>query len=44
MKHTIDFFQHAIETNGSLADEERALLFVLPLIQVAWAHGAISPR
>ena len=44
MKHTIDFFQHAIEINGSLADEERALLFVLPLIQVAWAHGAISPR
>jgi hypothetical protein len=44
MKHTIDFFRHAIEENGHLADDERALLFVLPLIQVAWAHGAISPR
>lgn len=44
MKHTIEFFRHAIEENGNLADDERALLFVLPLIQVAWAHGAISPR
>lgn len=44
MKHTIEFFRNAIEENGHLADDERALLFVLPLIQVAWAHGAISPR
>ena len=44
MKHTIDFFRNTISERGTLADDERTLLFILPLIQVAWAHGAISPR
>ncbi|MDI1240955.1 MAG: hypothetical protein PSX80_03415 [bacterium] len=44
MKHTIDFFRNAIEERGSLSEDERTLLFMLPVIQVAWAHGAISPR
>ncbi len=44
MKHTMDFFRNAIEEREELSDDERALLFTLPLVQVAWAHGAISPR
>ena len=44
MKHTIDFFRNTISERGKLSDDERTLLFILPLIQVAWAHGAISPR
>ena len=44
MKHTIEFFRNAIENNGSLEKDERALLFLIPLVQVAWAHGGVSPR
>lgn len=44
MKHTIDFFRNAINENGKLNEDERTLLFMIPLIQVAWSHGAISPR
>lgn len=29
---------------NQLAENERELLFLIPLVQVAWAHGAISPR
>ncbi len=44
MKHTMDFFRNAIEERGQLSEDERSLLLMLPVIQVAWAHGAISPR
>lgn len=44
MKHTIDFFRSNIAENGELGEEERRFLFLLPLVQVAWAHSAISPR
>ena len=44
MKHTMDFFRNAINDHGQLEKDERSLLFMLPIIQVAWAHGAISPR
>jgi len=44
MKHTIDFFRTTIAENGELSDEVRRFLFLLPLVQVAWAHSAISPR
>lgn len=44
MKHTIDFFRDAINAKGALDEQEQALLFLLPLVQVAWAHSAISPR
>lgn len=27
-----------------MSDEDMSLLFLMPLIQMAWAHGAISPR
>ena len=44
MKHTIDFFRNAINEHGKLNEDERTLLFMIPLIQVAWSHGAISAR
>lgn len=44
MKHTIEFFRSTIAENGELSDEGRRFLFLLPLVQVAWAHSAISPR
>jgi hypothetical protein len=44
MKHTIEFFRDAIIEKGGLDEQEQALLFLLPLVQVAWAHSAISPR
>lgn len=44
MKHTIDFFRNAINERGKLAEDEISLLFLIPLVQVAWAHGGISPR
>lgn len=27
-----------------MTDEDMSLLFLMPLVQMAWAHGAISPR
>ncbi len=27
-----------------LSDEDTSLLFLIPLVQMAWAHGAVSPR
>lgn len=44
MKHTIEFFRNALAEKGELNVQERGLLFLLPLVQVAWAHAAISPR
>ena len=44
MKHTIEFFRNTVAEKGELGEQERALLFLLPLVQVAWAHSAISPR
>lgn len=44
MKHTIEFFTNAMDEKGRLSEEERRLLFLLPLVQVAWAHSAVSPR
>lgn len=44
MKHTVDFFKSQIEEKGKLDEDELSLLFLIPLVQVAWAHGAISPR
>jgi hypothetical protein len=44
MKHTIEFFRNTIAEKGELCEQERVLLFLLPLIHVAWAHSAISPR
>ena len=31
-------------SQGEMTNEDMALLFLMPLIQMAWAHGAISPR
>ena len=31
-------------SQGEMTDEDMALLFLMPLVQMAWAHGAISPR
>ena len=44
MKHTMEFFKIAKERDGGLSEEEFALLFLVPLLQMAWAHGAISDR
>lgn len=44
MKHTIEFFRDAIAEKGKMDAEELTLLYLIPLVQVAWAHGAVSPR
>lgn len=32
------------DLNGEPGEREGELLFLVPLVQIAWAHGAISPR
>ena len=32
------------DLNSAFGENEMPLLFLVPLVQVAWAHGAISPR
>ena len=31
-------------SQNEMSDEDKSLLFLIPLVQMAWAHGAISPR
>jgi len=31
-------------SQNEMSDEDLSLLFLIPLVQMAWAHGAISPR
>ena len=31
-------------SQNEMTDEDVSLLFLIPLVQMAWAHGAISPR
>jgi len=31
-------------SQNEMTDEDMSLLFLIPLVQMAWAHGAISPR
>ena len=31
-------------SQGEMTDEDLSLLFLIPLVQMAWAHGAVSPR
>ena len=31
-------------SQSEMLDEDMSLLFLIPLVQMAWAHGAISPR
>ncbi len=38
-----DYFVDKSSQN-EMSDEDRTLLFLIPLVQMAWAHGAISPR
>lgn len=41
MKHTKTA---SIFDKPELSEKERSLLFLMPLIQTAWAHGAVAPR
>ena len=40
----INDFTNEQRRAGELDENEGKLLFLVPLVQVAWAHGAISPR
>ncbi len=31
-------------SQNEMTDEDTSLLFLIPLVQMAWVHGAISPR
>ena len=31
-------------SQNSMTEEDMSLLFLMPLVQMAWAHGAVSPR
>lgn len=42
MNDTNYFFQKG--TQNEMTDEDLSMLFLMPLVQMAWAHGAISPR
>ena len=39
----INYFFNKSSQN-EMTDEDLSLLFLIPLVQMAWAHGAISPR
>jgi hypothetical protein len=41
MKHTKTF---EMFTEKDLPESVENFLFILPLVQMAWAHGAVSPR
>lgn len=43
MKRRNTLFENT-ESIDILTEEERSLLFLMPLIQTAWACGAVSPR
>ena len=38
-----NYFVHKSSQN-EMTDEDMSLLFLIPLVQMAWEHGAISPR
>jgi len=40
---TTNYFADKSSQN-EMSDEDISLLFLIPLVQMAWAHGAISPR
>lgn len=43
MKRKFELFSGA-RSAGGLTQEEKKLLYLMPLIQTAWACGAVSPR
>jgi hypothetical protein len=46
MKYREKFFNKEIgaEISTKIESDKKSMLFLVPLVQMAWAHGAISPR
>ena len=46
MKYRENFFSNESDNDNSSKNElhKKSMLFLVPLVQTAWAHGAVSPR